>query len=94
MNKLAGELHEYFDDHNKFPFKVIVSDSNEPGEGEAKILDYIKDHDISQHSDIIYGLDADLIMLSLLSSKNDIYLLREPAQYEMKDQNPFMLFWV
>ena len=43
-----------------------VSCSSEPGEGEHKIF-----HDIGQHSYsriAVYGLDADLIMLSLLHS--------------------------
>ena len=40
-----------------------------PGEGEHKILQYIKTNKIklSKQSNCIYGLDADLIMLSLLS---------------------------
>ena len=90
MNRLAAELHAYFDDEHRFPFAVVLSDSNEEGEGEAKILDHIKDTDVPAHADVIYGLDADLIMLSMLSSKNNIYLLREPAQYELKTQVPFM----
>lgn len=91
MNSLSKHLHDYFDDSDKFKFKVIVSDSNDPGEGEAKILDYIKANAPPNHSDIIYGLDADLIMLSLLSSKNNIYLLREPVHYDMKVPKPFLL---
>ena len=93
MAMLATKLHEYFDVPSRYPFKIILSDSNEPGEGEAKILDYIKDNSVSKECDIIYGLDADLIMLALLSSRNNIYLLREPAQYDMKNACiPFMVF--
>lgn len=91
MNYLSDELHHYFDQAEKYSFKVILSDSNEAGEGEAKILDYIKQSAIPEHADIIYGLDADLIMLSLLSNKNNIYLLREPTFYDMKVKRPFLL---
>jgi 5'-3' exoribonuclease 1 len=91
MNYLSRKLHEHFD-AGSFPYKVILSDSNEVGEGEAKILDHIKETDVPTHSDIIYGLDADLIMLGLLSSRNNIYLLREPVHYDMKVPKPFLLF--
>ena len=63
---------------------VIFSSSDVPGEGEHKILDYIKkmnDEEIIDHNIIIYGLDADLIMLSIISHKNNIYLLREKTEY-------------
>ena len=94
MNNLATVLHDYFDDptKHKLPVSVILSDSNEKGEGEAKILDYIKGTPIPPATDIIYGLDADLIMLGLLSSKNEIFLLREPAHYNIKVTKPFLYF--
>jgi 5'-3' exonuclease len=90
MNYLSKCLHEFFIKNNKhkFPFEIILSDSNEPGEGEAKILDYIKSTSPPSANDIIYGLDADLIMLSLLSHKNNIFLLREPIHYEVKHHVP------
>jgi 5'-3' exonuclease len=92
MNFLSKSLHNYFD-NGSFKQNIILSDSNEPGEGEAKILDYIKDNDVPANADIIYGLDADLIMLSLLSSRNNIYLLREPVHFDMKVPvpKPFLL---
>jgi 5'-3' exonuclease len=92
MEFLCDSLHKYFDDNNKFNYKVILSDSNTPGEGEAKILDYIKETEPQEHADIIYGLDADLIMLGLLTSRNNIYLLREPVHFEMKVPKPFLIF--
>lgn len=57
--------------------KIMFSDANNPNEGEHKIINYLRNSPSSSdeiHS--IYGLDADLIMLSLCINKN-IYLLRE-----------------
>jgi 5'-3' exoribonuclease 1 len=53
------------------------SGSDEPGEGEHKLFARLsmvkKDKNV-----FIYGLDADLIMLSLMSHHPHIYLMREP----------------
>ena len=54
---------------------VIVSGSDEKGEGEHKIFTYIKKHNIDNI--IIHGLDADLIMLSLLMVEKTIVIYRE-----------------
>jgi 5'-3' exonuclease len=62
------------DDRNKN--KVIYSGSDECGEGEHKIFKMIKDLPIDDKI-IIHGLDADLIILSLMSQKENIYLMRE-----------------
>ena len=60
--------------------KIILNLSDKPGEGEHKIFQYIRDNNINKyHNNIIYGMDADLIMLSLNHLKycNSIYLYRE-----------------
>ncbi len=62
--------------------KIILSDSNVPGEGEHKIINYIKNNKQENTSDIIYGLDADLIMLSMTQS--NIFLLRESLEFGNK----------
>ena len=62
------------DDRNKN--KIIYSGSDECGEGEHKIFKMIKDAPIDDKI-IIHGLDADLIILSLMSHKENIYLMRE-----------------
>jgi len=63
--------------------KIIFSDTTERGEGEHKILQYIKKNNIQKS--VIYGLDADLIMLSIVSNKENIYLLRERTEYNIED---------
>ena len=64
---------------------LIVSGSNQYGEGEHKLFAYIRDH-AAEHVDkttIIYGLDADLIMLSInhLPVAPNIYLFRETPEF-------------
>ncbi len=64
---------------------IIYSGSNIYGEGEHKIFEHIRDNSL-YHKDtntVIYGLDADLIMLSInhLPISNNIYLFRETPEF-------------
>ena len=64
---------------------IIVSGSNHVGEGEHKLFDYIR-RNPAKHANqvtVIYGLDADLIMLSInhLPVCPQIYLFRETPQF-------------
>jgi 5'-3' exoribonuclease 1 len=61
------------------PSKCIffLSGADEPGEGEHKIMARIASLRKTENI-YIYGLDADLIMLSLISHHPHIYLMREP----------------
>lgn len=73
MKKLDIALHVFAKENRR----VVVSGSNEPGEGEHKIFQYIN-HNPGSDNDVIYGLDADLILLSMINSNsNNIRLLRE-----------------
>ena len=63
--------------------KYIFDSSNNPGEGEHKIYNYIKKNNIQ--SSMIYGLDADLIMLGLLSPCKKCYLIRERTEYNIEN---------
>ena len=65
-----------------FGIKTIISDSNEPGEGEHKIMKYI-DNLPKEKTYVVYGLDADLIMLSMIRDTN-VILLRERTEYNIE----------
>ena len=55
---------------------IFYSGSDINGEGEHKIFHHIKKYN-NDKKILIHGLDADLIILSLISHKDNIYLMRE-----------------
>ena len=86
MEKLGAAITKRFLTPNEFGLEtIIVSSAAEPGEGEHKIYEYIRDnaayHKTTQT--IIYGLDADLIMLTLnhLHISANLYLYRETPEF-------------
>lgn len=83
MSSLNSHISCYFAAEIKTK-KIIFSGSDEPGEGEHKIFNYLRKNAraFSKKNVIIYGLDSDLIFLSLINySDYPIYLLREKEQY-------------
>ena len=66
--------------------KWIISDTDEPGEGEHKVLQWLLKEPLIKGSVIVYGLDADLILLCLIAGDKlgpeyPIYLLREAMAF-------------
>jgi len=66
-------------------FVYNYSGTNEVGEGEHKIFKIIRSVPVDENI-IIYGLDADLIMLSLISHHPNISLMREVVHAGLGDK--------
>jgi len=75
---------------------VILSGPDVPGEGEHKVMDFIRDSQRQYQKDgettdvygpgwthVLYGLDADLIMLGLVTHEPNFMLLREKMSVVM-----------
>lgn len=66
--------HRYWQD-----LEIVFSNEKVPGEGEHKIMQYIRHLEHSSKETIcIYGLDADLILIGLLLERKNVYVAREP----------------
>ncbi|CAK7270581.1 exonuclease II Exo2 [Sporothrix epigloea] len=110
MAKLSTQLRYFVnkkvsEDKEWQQCKVVLSGHDVPGEGEHKIMEYIrnakaqKDYNPNMRH-CLYGLDADLIMLGLLSHDPHFCLLREEVTFgrqskakskELEHQNFYLM---
>ena len=82
--KFMKKLHDYIIKWMKTTkYKIIYSSCYTPSEGEHKLLQFMKTN--TNNNYIMYGLDADLIFLSLSSNVDNIYLLREGKEFNKED---------
>lgn len=86
MRKLSIEIDLAFKNkEEKYKVKkMIVSCANEPGEGEHKLFQYIrKNKDMINENIFVYGLDSDLIMLSIFHCEmcKNIFVFRESPDF-------------
>lgn len=84
MNKLHIKLLEFKKEfENEHSTKIEISSADEPGEGEHKMMRIIENLKYDSQFNInkkilIYGLDCDLIMLSMINKKSkNIILIRD-----------------
>jgi 5'-3' exonuclease len=92
MCKLAAFMNQRIRDRDmKKQVSYFFSSADEEGEGEHKIFARIATLPSTSHI-IVHGLDADLIMLSLISHKPHIFLMREPTgnYKDMQTSDGFM----
>lgn len=90
MRELNEHVNEYYKNiynskNINNDLNIIISGSNEVGEGEHKIFDFIRNNPEKhfEQNTFIYGLDSDLIMLSMnhLYCCPNIYLFRETPEF-------------
>ena len=97
MDKLDIKLKDFLINRFKYKKNVEFSLSDEPGEGEHKIFERIRSIKSSDDEiiTVIYGLDADLIMLSICNSlqlnRKNFYLLRENSHIRSHIDEEFIL---
>uniref|UniRef100_A0A6C0HHF6 Xrn1 N-terminal domain-containing protein n=1 Tax=viral metagenome TaxID=1070528 RepID=A0A6C0HHF6_9ZZZZ len=81
MNTLSSQIaHEFEHKYAAYGVKqIIVSGSNVPGEGEHKMYEHLRANSNIHDNVAIYGLDSDLIMLSIFHTIYcyNIYIFRE-----------------
>jgi 5'-3' exonuclease len=83
INKRMIELVKKISEEKKI--KYIYSSYHVEGEGEHKILQYIRKNVKLEDTIVIYGLDADLLFLALsLGVENNLYIMREKAIFQNK----------
>ena len=64
--------------------RVIYSSQYIPGEGEHKIMNFIRNgYLIGEYQHIVLGMDADLVMLSLLAPVEHLILVRELSPFNL-----------
>lgn len=70
--------------------QIIISDAQVPGEGEHKAMEHLRAYKNANKNwnepVVVYGLDADLIMLSLVSHHEPMFLIRESEEVSYKER--------
>ena len=94
MDKLTKKLIKFSDEYSKkYKIKIIFSSAYTEREGEHKLIHYLKNLDKKKlGNSVIYGLDADLIFLSLSLDIDNIFLLREGSVFEKKAEDNIFNF--
>ena len=84
MERIDNFLTEYVKELNNKNIITLYSSFKEEGEGEHKLIQYIKENNKNDKI-IVYGLDADLLFLTLSVDENlnnQIYVMREKQVFQ------------
>ena len=85
MQELCVYMKNTFKSGQGKQIQILLATPDEPGEGEHKLYDHLRKNPLltNDKNIAIYGLDADLIMLSLfhLSYTNNIFVMREAPEF-------------
>jgi len=94
MELLSKTIHCYFTSISKLSsrlYKINISCSDEAGEGEHKLFQWIRDTPLQEDTVAVYGLDSDLIMLSIFHRQftSNIFVFREAPNFRnvVEDSN-------
>ena len=89
MERLHHKIMGWLKTKKPAGVKVIYSSCKTPSEGEHKLLQFIRDNKAEKKmfSYVVYGLDADLIFLSLASNNPNVYLLREAQEFDKRNSS-------
>jgi 5'-3' exoribonuclease 1 len=84
--KFLDHLSKYIDwfiRKQEYKIEIIFSSEKCPGEGEHKLVNYVREKGIREETFMMQGMDADLFMLSLATHFPNFHILREnPYKYE------------
>jgi 5'-3' exonuclease len=84
MNKLSKCIKHHFHELNS-TISIIISTSEDPGEGEHKLFEHMRQYPNQEESIVIYGLDSDLIMLAIFHYTlfKNVYICREAPEFNL-----------
>ena len=86
MNNLSARIYsEFINKETQYNVKqILVSCADKPGEGEHKLFQYIRENPNKENNIAVYGLDSDLIMLSIfhLQYSKHIFVFREAPEFK------------
>jgi len=78
MKKLDNALNDLCKSHSGWTCSGYAN----PGEGEHKVMKFIREYKTTDNTVLVYGLDADLILLSMKNSFNqNVFLMREEMEF-------------
>lgn len=69
MNSLNHFLHQWARSQKSLKYRIIISDSDSPGEGEHKLMNYLRYYIDRRNTVCLVGEDSDLIMLGILNRR-------------------------